>query len=82
MNAQEIQDTLRTLKRPTVIERLKENLPFPRGSVPKNGLPFWDQIPLDSKLPIITHPRGAFVLYRDKIGKKVILTNMQIVLKR
>ena len=71
MTAQQIHDATIMLRRPTVVDKLQKEVPTPAEAVPRNGLPCWNKIPLSSKLPIIDHPKDAFVFYRDKLGNKV-----------
>lgn len=71
MTAQQVHDATIMLRRPTVVDKLHDAVPVPATAVPRNGLPCWNKIPLGSKLPIIDHPKDAFVFYRDKLGHKV-----------
>ncbi|XP_069697774.1 uncharacterized protein [Periplaneta americana] len=62
---------LLTLYRPTKIDELISSVKKPRGGVPKNGLPAWDQMALSSKLPMCKMPQGIVVFSRNKIGRKL-----------
>ncbi|XP_052120245.1 trichohyalin-like [Frankliniella occidentalis] len=69
MTAQQVRDATLMLRRPTVVDALQSAVPVPEGAVPRNGLPYWRRVPLGSRLPIIDHPKDAFVFYRDKLSQ-------------
>lgn len=65
--------TLMTLRKPTELKKVIDSVPKPVRAVPKNGLPFWYRMGLESKLPVPKMPVGKIVFSRGKIGEDVSL---------
>lgn len=65
--------TLMTLRKPTDLKKVIDSVPKPARAVPKNGLPFWYRMGLESKLPVPKMPVGKIVFSRGKIGEDVSL---------
>lgn len=63
--------TLMTLRKPTELKKVIDSVPKPVRAVPKNGLPFWYRMGLESKLPVPKMPVGKIVFSRGKIGEDV-----------
>ncbi|XP_034942796.1 stress response protein NST1 [Chelonus insularis] len=66
-------DSLRTLKMPTKLDKLMEKLPKPEGAVPNFGLPRWQIMSLDAKLPSVPAPKDAYHFSRRKIGQELFI---------
>lgn len=60
-----------TLKGHTREDDLIWSIPLPEGSYPRHGLPIWERIYLDRKLPMLKPPPNALIFAREQIGKKV-----------
>lgn len=65
--------TLMTLRKPTELKKVIDSVPKPIRAVPKNGLPFWYRMGLESKLPVPQMPVGKIIFSRGKIGEDVSL---------
>lgn len=63
--------TVMTLRKPTEIRKIIDSVPKPIRAVPKNGLPFWYRMGLESKLPVPKMPVGKIIFSRGKIGEDV-----------
>lgn len=63
--------TLMTLRKPTELKKVIDSVPKPLRSVPKNGLPVWYRLGLESKLPVPKMPAGKITFSRGKIGEDV-----------
>ncbi|XP_076165921.1 uncharacterized protein LOC143145942 isoform X2 [Ptiloglossa arizonensis] len=59
------------LKRPTDLDKLINSIPKPQGAIPNFGLPKWKVMPLESKIPMVSGPDGAYNFTRRKIGKEL-----------
>ncbi|XP_050681872.1 uncharacterized protein LOC126977203 [Leptidea sinapis] len=62
---------LMTLRKPTEIKKVIDTIPKPDRAVPKNGLPLWYKLGLESKLPVPKMPKGKIVFSRGRIGEDV-----------
>ncbi|XP_071455096.1 inner centromere protein [Hetaerina americana] len=73
---------LLTEKRLGRVQELFDSVPKPKGFVPKNGLPMWSKMPLDSKIPTVPTPDGLIVYSRALVGDplRVKITNEDFVL--
>ncbi|KAL2728992.1 fibrous sheath-interacting protein 2 isoform X1 [Vespula squamosa] len=60
-----------SLKKPTALDKVIESIPKPKGAIPNFGLPKWKVMPLESKIPMVPGPEGAYNFTRRKIGKKL-----------
>ncbi|XP_017752680.1 PREDICTED: fibrous sheath-interacting protein 2 [Eufriesea mexicana] len=60
-----------SLKRPTALDKLADSIAKPKGSIPNFGLPKWKVMPLESKIPMVPGPEGAYNFTRRKIGKRL-----------
>ncbi|KAF7397633.1 hypothetical protein HZH68_008855 [Vespula germanica] len=60
-----------SLKKPTALDKVIESVPKPKGAIPNFGLPKWKVMPLESKIPMVPGPEGAYNFTRRKIGKKL-----------
>ncbi|XP_034839111.1 uncharacterized protein [Maniola hyperantus] len=67
----DIDITLLTLRKPTDLKKVIDSVPKPIRAVPKNGLPLWYRLGLESKLPVPKMPEGKIVFSRGKIGEDV-----------
>ncbi|XP_053620923.1 uncharacterized protein LOC128681213 [Plodia interpunctella] len=67
----DIDITLMTLRKPTELKKVIDSVPKPVRAVPKNGLPMWYRLGLESKLPVPKMPEGRIVFARGKIGEDV-----------
>lgn len=67
----EIDITLMTLRKPTELKKVIDSVPKPSRAVPKNGLPYWYRMGLESKLPVPKMPVGKIIFSRGKIGEDV-----------
>ncbi|XP_045781295.1 uncharacterized protein LOC123878213 [Maniola jurtina] len=67
----DIDITLLTLRKPTELKKVIDSVPKPIRAVPKNGLPLWYRLGLESKLPVPKMPEGKIVFSRGKIGEDV-----------
>lgn len=67
----EIDITLMTLRKPTDLKKVIDSIPKPVRAVPKNGLPMWYRLGLESKLPVPTMPKGRIIFSRGRIGEDV-----------
>ncbi|XP_068626515.1 plectin-like [Battus philenor] len=67
----DIDITLMTLRKPTELKKVIESIPKPPGAVPKNGLPIWYKLGLESKLPMPKVPQGKIIFSRGRIGEDV-----------
>ncbi|XP_023935718.2 uncharacterized protein LOC112044202 [Bicyclus anynana] len=67
----DINTTLMTLRKPTELKKVIDSVPKPIRAVPKNGLPVWYRLGLESKLPVPKMPAGKIVFSRGKIGEDV-----------
>ncbi|XP_045498493.1 uncharacterized protein LOC123696393 [Colias croceus] len=63
--------TLMTLRKPTELKKVIDSIPKPVRAVPKNGLPLWYRLGLESKLPVPKMPEGKIIFSRGKIGEDV-----------
>lgn len=63
--------TLMTLRKPTELKKVIDSIPKPVRAVPKNGLPLWYRLGLESKLPVPKMPVGKILFARGKIGEDV-----------
>ncbi|CAB3241065.1 unnamed protein product [Arctia plantaginis] len=63
--------TLMTLRKPTELKKVIDSVPKPSRAVPKNGLPLWYKLGLESKLPVPKMPVGKILFSRGKIGEDV-----------
>ncbi|KAJ8736101.1 hypothetical protein PYW08_006757 [Mythimna loreyi] len=63
--------TLMTLRKPTDLKKVIDSVPKPVRAVPKNGLPLWYKLGLESKLPVPKMPVGKVIFSRGKIGEDV-----------
>nr|XP_033338350.1 golgin subfamily A member 6-like protein 6 [Megalopta genalis]XP_033338351.1 golgin subfamily A member 6-like protein 6 [Megalopta genalis] len=59
------------LKKPTGLDKLAESIPKPKGAIPNFGLPKWKVMPLESKIPMVPGPEGAYNFTRRKLGKEL-----------
>ncbi|XP_012273351.1 fibrous sheath-interacting protein 2 [Orussus abietinus] len=59
------------LKKPSALSQVIKSVPQPKGAVPRFGLPKWKVMPLESKIPMIPGPEGAYSFTRQKVGKKL-----------
>lgn len=53
------------------MDKLAESIPKPKGAIPNFGLPKWKVMPLESKIPMVPGPEGAYNFTRRKIGKEL-----------
>ncbi|XP_015180300.1 PREDICTED: fibrous sheath-interacting protein 2 [Polistes dominula] len=53
------------------LDKVIESIPKPKGAIPNFGLPKWKVMPLESKIPMVPGPEGAYNFIRRKIGKKL-----------
>ncbi|KAI4501942.1 hypothetical protein M0802_002624 [Mischocyttarus mexicanus] len=53
------------------LDKVIESIPKPKGAIPNFGLPKWKVMPLESKIPMVPGPEGAYNFTRRKIGKKL-----------
>ncbi|XP_075979057.1 uncharacterized protein LOC142978390 isoform X2 [Anticarsia gemmatalis] len=67
----DIEITLMTLRKPTELKKVIDSVPKPLRAVPKNGLPFWYKLGLESKLPVPKMPAGKIIFSRGRIGEDV-----------
>lgn len=67
----DINTILMTLRKPTELKKIIDSVPKPTRAVPKNGLPMWYRLGLESKLPVPTMPLGKIVFSRGKVGEDV-----------
>ncbi|XP_026319394.1 uncharacterized protein LOC113229918 [Hyposmocoma kahamanoa] len=67
----DIDITLMTLRKPTELKKVIDSVPKPSRAVPKNGLPYWFRMGLESKLPVPKMPVGKIIFSRGKIGEDV-----------
>ncbi|CAK9808375.1 Fibrous sheath-interacting protein 2 [Anthophora plagiata] len=51
------------------LDKLLETIPKPKGAIPNFGLPKWKVMPLESKIPMVPGPEGAYNFTRRKVGK-------------
>lgn len=70
-NSSEVNIALMMLRKPTDLKKVIESVPKPVSAVPKNGLPMWFRLGLESKLPMPKMPLGKVVFSRGKIGEDV-----------
>ncbi|XP_061709385.1 uncharacterized protein LOC133519359 [Cydia pomonella] len=70
-NLGDINVTLMTLRKPTELKKIIDSVPKPLRSVPKNGLPLWYRLGLESKLPVPKMPVGKITFSRGRIGEDV-----------
>ncbi|KOC64841.1 Fibrous sheath-interacting protein 2 [Habropoda laboriosa] len=52
-------------------DKLFEAIPKPKGAIPNFGLPKWKVMPLESKIPMVPGPEGAYNFTRRKVGRKL-----------
>ena len=71
--------TLMTLRKPTELKKVIDSVPKPVRAVPKNGLPLWYKLGLESKLPVPKMPVGKVIFSRGKIGEDVSITEIILV---
>lgn len=71
----DINITLMTLRKPTELKKVIDSVPKPLRAVPKNGLPLWYKLGLESKLPVPKMPVGKVIFSRGKIGEDVSVTD-------
>lgn len=60
-----------SLRRPTKISKLLEELPINPLSLPTQLLPGWSKIPLCQKLPMLKNPQKPVQFRINKVGQKV-----------
>ncbi|XP_013176023.1 PREDICTED: uncharacterized protein LOC106124109 [Papilio xuthus] len=70
-NTSEVNIALMMLRKPTELKKVIESVPKPVSAVPKNGLPMWYRLGLESKLPMPKMPLGKIIFSRGKIGEDV-----------
>lgn len=63
-----------TFKRPSPLSKIKEEVPKPDGSWAV-GLPLWNHVDLDTKLPMIPAPPGKILFSRGKLGEPTSKTS-------
>ena len=63
---------LLSIKIPTREDKFTNSVPLPERSYPNDGLPIWERLHLDKKLPMLKCPPNALVFARERIGKKVL----------
>ncbi|XP_046387852.1 trichohyalin isoform X2 [Ischnura elegans] len=64
---------LLTVKRPSRTQKLFSSIPKPRGYVPRNGLPMWEFMSLEHKIPRVPAPKGRIVYTRGTVGKPLMV---------
>lgn len=67
----DIDITLMMLRKPTELKKVIDSVPKPIRAVPKNGLPLWYKLGLESKLPVPNMPKGKIIFSRGRIGEDV-----------
>lgn len=67
----DIDITLMTLRKPTELKKVIDSVQKPVRAVPKNGLPMWYRLGLESKLPVPPIPKGRIIFSRGRIGEDV-----------
>lgn len=55
----------------SALDKVIESIPKPKGAIPNFGLPKWKIMPLESKIPMVPGPEGAYNFTRRKIGKRL-----------
>jgi hypothetical protein len=59
------------IRRKNGLDRIRDQIPRPEGSVPCTPLPTWHELPMHAKIPLLPSPPGYFKYTRGKLGTPV-----------